>query len=462
MAMVTPLQLDRDAFRILLYRDDAREILVASGREGLLLPVVAIPRQTRIAQELTAALRTSWHVEAYCVFTLPAREGASYAVLEASLCEAPPPGMHWQSALSPSVDSFENHADYTAIQDSLAALDGYRREERAAAFGKSGWMSELVRWIAAAARRIGLTLTGPFRQLNASPTFSLLRFETDGPAIWFKAVGAPNEREYDITLALVSLFPRFLPEVLATRPECRGWLMREVEGPLLQECVGWPSWETAVTDLADLQARSFPHVPHLLDLGCRDLHAQKLERLVEPFFQTAGELMERQTKLSPAALSREELRKLSVQVQSGLQVLSDSGIAATLGHLDINPRNIVSSPRGCVFLDWAEAFVGHPFLTFAYLLEHFRRAFGAEHAREAQLITCYSSFWRTIASEEAIRRALDVAPLAAVFAYATASGAWKRPEEIRDSRVASYLRSLTRRMEREARLLQQRSVPCPS
>jgi aminoglycoside phosphotransferase (APT) family kinase protein len=172
--------------------------------------------------------------------------------------------------------------------------------------------------------------------------------------------------------------------------------------------------------------------------------------------------MDRQTKTPPAALSREELCCLSARVLDALAVLEETGIPTTLGHLDISPGNIICSPTGCVFLDWAEAFVGHPFLTFEYLLEHFRRTFGQDHSQETQLIARYSGPWRSFASQSEIRRALEVSPLVAVFAYATGNDRWKDPQELQEPRAAGYLRSLTRRMECEARVLMERSMSCPS
>ena len=65
-------------------------------------------------------------------------------------------------------------------------------------------------------------------------------------------------------------------------------------------------------------------------------------------------------------------------------------------------------------------------------------------------------------SESDIRRALDVAPLVALFAYATGNDLWTNPQKLEAPRTAGYLRSLTRRMQREARVFVERSVPCPS
>jgi hypothetical protein len=55
-----------------------------------------------------------------------------------------------------------------------------------------------------------------------------------------------------------------------------------------------------------------------------------------------------------------------------------------------------------------------------------------------------------------------LAPLLAAFAYAVGAGAWMQPERLRDPKTAGYLRSLVRRMNREANELGERRSSCLS
>jgi hypothetical protein len=345
---------------------------------------------------------------------------------------------------------FRDPQDRYAVLQAIAELTTSGEETLRRPFGRIGWFRDLQQWVQEEIGTLGLHLNGRYRQLNACPTFSLIRFETDGPAVWFKAVGAPNEREYSLTLALARSFSRFLPQVIATLPECNGWLAREAEGSLLSECSAPASWETAAADLAQLQICSLGKSLNLLETGARDLRTRALVDLVEPFLQAMSEVMERQKKLPPPRLSREQLRILSVRVHDALSSLDETGIPTTLGHMDLNPGNIVCSHGGSVFLDWAEAFVGHPFLTFEYFLEYFRRNFGQGSSYETLLIARYASPWREVVSERDIHRALAVLPLVAAFACAAGNERWTTPQKLEEPRTAGYLRSLTRRMEREA------------
>jgi aminoglycoside phosphotransferase (APT) family kinase protein len=172
--------------------------------------------------------------------------------------------------------------------------------------------------------------------------------------------------------------------------------------------------------------------------------------------------MERQTKVPPPVLSHQELSLLGVRIEDSLTLLEDLGLPEALGHSDLNPGNIVVATDRCAFVDWAEAHVGHPFTSFEYLLEHFRRTIGTDVALETQLARSFSAPWRQLFSDEIIAEALALAPLAAVFAYAAGNDSWKDQQRLKDPKVAGYFRSLARRMNREAMQFAGRRSPCLS
>src|ERR1700722_7315205 len=297
--MFTSTQLDQDLFRILLYRNDATELFVETSPAGFRLPVVTIPRNTRMAEELTAATKESWDLETYCLFTLPAR-APGYAVLETCDREAGhPAGLSRMPLDSLRPEAFQDPTDLAAVRTSQETLDQYRRGMRSGVFGRPGWLAIVVEWAGAQAEAAGSRLTGQFRQLNASPAFSLIRFETNGAAIWFKAVGEPNLREYSITLGLAKYFPTFVPRVIAMRDDWNGWLAVEAEGTHPNENSDIEVWTRVATTLAEMQIASFGQTLHLVNTGCRDARICTLLELVEPFVEVMAELMERQTKKSP-------------------------------------------------------------------------------------------------------------------------------------------------------------------
>jgi hypothetical protein len=212
--------------------------------------------------------------------------------------------------------------------------------------------------------------------------------------------------------------------------------------------------------LANLQIASCGHGPHLIEAGCKNIHSCALLPLVDSFFECMTELMELQTKPTPARLSRPEIVRLADKVRCCLEELSGSEIPNTLSHLDFNPGNILVSADRCFFLDWAEGAVGHPFFTFQYLLEHWRRLHNSDIDSEREIVSSYTLPWRAFASSNDIDKDFAHMPLLAAFAYAVSSPGWNAEEIQHRPVIAGYLRSLTRRMKREADALHEWRVSC--
>jgi aminoglycoside phosphotransferase (APT) family kinase protein len=173
-----------------------------------------------------------------------------------------------------------------------------------------------------------------------------------------------------------------------------------------------------------------------------------------------AQLMERQKKVPPAVLGRRDLLALAEGLQSAVDAMEATGIPETLGHLDLNPGNIIVATNKCAFLDWAEAYVGNPLFSLDYLLQHASRAFVEGSDVRTKMISAYRTEWGGVMSEGTIADALAVAPLLAVFAYAAGNNIWREPEGLEEP-TAGYLRSLARRMHRESRAWAGRRMLCP-
>jgi Phosphotransferase enzyme family len=463
--MRIPTQLDQNFFRIVIYRTTLTELLLETRPDGLRIPVLSVASHTRFAEEITAAIRSQWNLETFCLFVLPS-EASSSASLRCQVMEvcrpraSAPAGMQWFPVRSLSADLFEDPTDIREILSSLVALDQYRRGEIPGAFGKPGACDRVTQWVESEAARVGFRLTGEFRQFNAGPAFSLIRFATDGPALWFKAVGEPNAHEPRVSLKLASLFPGFLPRIIGARPEWNAWLSVEAAGVHLSSSSAIHEWEQAANALANLQFASIGKEFQFIETGCKDVRASSLLALVDPFFERMVPVMEQQTKTTPRPLLRREISSLANEIKSALFELGASDLPNVLGHLDFNPGNILISKEACVFIDWAEAAVGHPFLTFQYLLEHWRRFDSSNPASEGQLVSSYTKRWQRLVSPETIASGLLSVPLLALVAYSLVALTWQESDLAACPERTGYLRSLVRRMNREAETLRQRRLIC--
>lgn len=460
----------RDAvntYRLIVTRRDATEILLLPMGAGWGLPRVEIHPHERLAEQLTAEVTRAWGLETYCLLAPCAPMGAPNGEARCAFMECvqhngqSPAGTYWMQ--SSVATRYCDSPDASAINHSLTELDSLMKSQNDGPFARFGWLRELFGWAQEQVAPRGVRLTGRFKQLNASPTFSLLRLETGDGAIWFKATGEPNAHELSVTLALSQHFPRHLPQILGVRHDWNGWLSAEAAGTPLDEVAEIAAWERAAEELATLQIESIKKVNELLeDAQLRDLRLARLADRIDPFVAKMGELMAAQEKPTPAPLVESELVNLAEGLKESCALLESFGLPDSLGHLDFNPGNIFVCEDGCVFLDWAEGCVTNPLVTFEYLSEHMSRSGDEKPGTRERLATAYLRLWMSLCSHDDLRRALAVAPLIAVFAYAAANDFWRSPNLTHDPKRVGYFRSLTRRMHREAIQAAQRSELCLS
>jgi hypothetical protein len=464
--MKTIEQSDPQTYRLIVLRRDGSQILLLSSRSGRSLPCVQVSPRKRIAQQLVTEVNRAWGLQAYCLF-LPSlittdriEHSGNYAVLESiKHNDEAPKGACWMPCKESPCPLTQSTEDNDAIKESLCELNSYANQPQTGPFGRSGWLRDLFIWAEEQLSPLGLRVNGNFHQCNASPNFSLIRLETSGPAAWFKATGEPNRHELPITLSLTRLFPRNLPAIFGVHPSWNGWLSEEVSGATLDQFTELSAWEKVAKDLAELQIASIGKDAQLLDAGCKDLRLPNLVDLIDPFIARMSEFMSAQHEQIPPPLTNSQLSFVAYRLKESCSLLHDLRFPHTLGHNDFNPGNILISPARSVFLDWAEGCVTNPLVTFEHLHEHARRARLQDSAPE-KITAAYLRPWDAYLPSDALARGMTVAPLFAVFVYALAGKAWCSPDTLHNSRRSGYLRSLTRRMYREATRAVEGSEQC--
>jgi len=443
-----------EIYRLIITRRDATEILLLPNGSDWTLPRVEVHKQHRVAEQLTAQTQKGWGLETCCLFVPSSRTSgrngeAMCAVIESVTHNGKAPaGTYWVPRTVATGRGVAEEAG--AIRESLAELDSYARGEKLGPFARPGWLRELFEWAQEQVSPLGLRVTGQFRQLNASPTFSLLRLTTTDGAFWFKATGEPNSDELPVSLLLGRLFPKHVPRILGVHPSWNGWLSEEASGTVLEESSDFSDWERVARELAELQIASIGKAAELLEGKCRDLRLPELAKRIDPFLARMAEFMAAQEKPSPAPLVASELASLREGLKESFSLLQSFRLPDTLGHIDCNPGNVMLSSNSCVFLDWAEGCVSNPLITFEYLREHFTRSAVREPAAVERLTAAYVRPWTSFFSPDDLRRALAVSSLIAVFVCAIASDAWSVHDSIHSQALAGRFRSLTRRMYREA------------
>lgn len=455
--MSSNLQTDQESYRLIVTRREATELLLNSNGPSRCLPQAGVRSGERLAVQLTQAVKNNFDLETYCLFvpafcrTPDAAREPRYAVMESVEQNGSAPACSsWVSTNSAVRENALPSDEADGLKSSLEEMGRYAAEPRKRPFAKPGWIRELFRWAEDQIEPLGFKLTGGFQQLNAGPSFSLIRIETTGPALWFKATGEPNDHELAVTCTLARLFPSYLPDLLSARPSWNGWLSRECQGETLDTRADVSAWARAAETLAGLEIASIGKSRELLACGCKDLTLGALAGRIGRFLARMSERMTLQKSEPPAILANSDVAFLRDELKQACTALEDLGLPDVLGHIDFNPGNIVISPEKCVFLDWAEASVVSPFITFSYLREHALRTFSLTAAAQEQIERAYLDPWRRLLSPPDIARGKALSALVAVFAYALALDEQGSREAAESSASAGFLRSLARRIHREA------------
>jgi hypothetical protein len=462
--MATGTQPGLSRYRLIITRREASEILLSAQPFRSSLPQVEVINGARLVEQLVASVKRDYRLDTYCLGTnsvAPSPEAPfpdKYAVLEAlHKDDKAHTGTMWISLAAASEKALDP-ADQLTTSSWIADLNRYRAQPEVQPFAKPGWTENLLSWVRGQIEPLGLCTTGRIEQVNASATFSLVRIETTGGSVWFKAAGEPNVHELPISVALHRFFPNYVPRVLGVHPIWNGWLSEDVPGgqPEFTDILAWSAVARA---LARLQIASVSKVDALVKAGCKDMSFEQLTGQLEPFLARVSELMAVQLSEPPYILRDSELRFLGDRLAGALCDLQRHRIPATLGHLDFNPGNILVSPRKCCFLDWAEGCVAHPFVTFEFLREHWRRGSHGPEALTDRLVRAYLEPWQSFLSPDVLADAMSISPIVAVFACAVNLNV-RSPQVPSNPGAAGYFRALARRTYREATKLATRSDSC--
>lgn len=444
-----------ERWRVLIVRRDGDEILVRADGPKFALPQIAIPIQQRIAANINRAVKRELGLHVVSLYAISPDHQAYpaglfyHASAVVGQADCAPKGTDWASMRALLPCSFSTESDFAAVEAFLSGLDT-GSDGHPQPFLKPDWFRQVAAWVEKSLRPHSRHLTGPFRQFNASSTFSLIRFETDGGPVWFKAVGAPNLREFPITLALAQACPSFLPKLLASNAEWNAWLVEEIRGHSLSSSADALEWERAAASLAHLQILALPAIGQIRKAGAHELRLNRLVSLVRPFLEFVADCRPNSKSQSAEQPSRPELSKLDASIRDTLLALDRLRLPEAVGHMDLNPQNIFCFPGQCVYLDWAEVFVGCPFFSFEYLLQHFRRNCSSSSSSEARFRYAYLKPWRDLNSSSEIERALLFIPLAALFAYAATLWSSLRVQSGLSDSQQIYLVRLTHKMRRMA------------
>lgn len=450
--MPLPSDTQRDRWRVIITKPGASEIIVVPHGAACDLPEVRVPQNQRLGRKLNAELKRDWKIDVISIVPSKLRSKAGdsvrYHLAEPIPADAPlPSGTRWAAVASLTPQSFLIDEDFYAVRGFVEELSASPGDH--GPFAHLGWFRDVTSWLQNAITPFHFAWSGRFEQFHASPFFSLIRFDTRPRAVWFKAVGEPNTREFAITRELAERVPKYVPRLLAVRPDWNAWLAEECPGGTLDQVSDIALWSRGVRSLAHLQVESISWSRSLLQAGAHDLRGVFTRSAVESFFRMVERLLGPMADVVEPGFSVEDLQPMETRMMHLLDRAGNLQVPDTLGHLDLNAGNVIVSSERCAYLDWAEAYVGPPFLALEYLLQTFRKIFGRGSPHERPVVEAYLTAWEAVIPPRDIGEFWGLTPALAIFAYTQRCVAAVEPSGSDISRFGEYLGVLLRRLRRE-------------
>jgi hypothetical protein len=435
------------AIELILFSIDGNVWIARHSKSAFSLPLIWIPKWTRVAQEAVKAARCSMSLEIFCLWEI-LEAGSRYLVARIKDTSA----TNSDLAGVPVTDLPDFiHTDgivrlvQSAHHEAFAGSETPLNEP----FKRIDWDVVLHERLIPAIASRDVELTGATQQLNASETFALLKLETTGSPIWFKAVGAPNLAEYSVTLGLDDLFPGVIPPIIARFPEWNGWVTEDAGGRRLDNSTDVEDWKRVSVHLADLQILSLQHVDDLFRIGCADWRTSALADHLEPFIEAMQRAMTDDQELKLVRLDRGQIDQVANAIRDAIDQTIVHDIPDGLVHRDLSGGNIQLSPTACHFIDWAQACIGHPFICSEYMKVHFTKAIEQQPNFElqvAELSAAYASRWTNVLSPTQLEVALKHSPILAEYLYVLPMDGRSLLDLLKTRENRAVLRSIARRM----------------
>ena len=393
---------ERDHY--VLVPDPSRSaVLVASAVAGPVIPLVRGPRGVAGAIETlhhAFDLDTAYLRAARVLFDEQRNPTGILHEFDAAPPEwKPPSGTMWLGLEQADAAVLVPAALRDDVERWLAEQLGAPVPDARPPWSRPGWFPDVERWVRETATACGLRPTGGVEVVEHWPLSSVLRLETDGGRVFFKAVFSIFRHEPVVTAQLSARHPALTPELLAI-DEGRGWmLMTELRGsPIGDQDVS--RWGEGLRAAASIHKAWIGHDAELFSLGAHDRTLSALERDIA-------------TTLDAIELSSEDRRRLEASLPTFARASAELGggaVPETLVHGDLHPWNVMAAEEGVRIFDWSDSCVSYPFFDLATYLERT----DDEQARTA-LLAAYLEVWSDTAPIGELRALAECAqPLSLV------------------------------------------------
>ncbi len=437
-------------YRLVLVQAHSREVLVLDRPDGPDVPAVNVSPQESLAHQIQSALRESWNMDALVVEFLPQSDGFP-ACAVAEILSTNPSSPLTSIPLNQLRSSVLSNAQRNQVESIL--LDG---ASSGGPFARIGWIDEAVAWLEAATQeRISSKID--IQQYKAGGSSALLRFRVeDGSGYWLKATGPPNLHERSVTKFLEDLCTGYLPTLVSSKPEWNAWIMAE-EGTRVPPVPLTPyqvfrDLEEAVLSMAEVQDNVEGRSLDLLDAGAFDQGLEVLEKRAPELFDYLEEALAQNAGPGAQRPGRKRIVQLQETFEEVCSRMNDLGLGETIVHGNLIWSNILTGWDRSQFIDWSEAYLGHPFISLQHLLDlNTIRNPEIHNLIHQVLLEKYREHWETNYDAQRVDEGLLYMPMLAIGSSLYGRGDWLNSPERKDPRRLSLARTLAKKMDRAAR-----------
>lgn len=408
----------------------APAVLLLKGPEGWSLPSVqSEERRSADVADLNRAVRSEFGVEVSilrCLSDEPAQGGRPrqqvYEVETHGTDWAPPSHARW-------IGDGELGGVALARPEQRTLLDSWfldRAARRPPSDGRDwmspGWQERVIAWVDGELSRGGLGSVREIEQVRVWEFSHVLRLRTaDGGVFYLKALPHSGAKEPDLTRRLAELHPRSMPALIAVEPDRRLMLMRATHGAELMEVSDPCRWEQAAETFAHIQIAWIKRREELTALGCPHRGLDWLVAEIDPLLaDTPALIPEHAEGLSDSEVVK--LRRRAPELEAMCGELAGYAIPDSLEHGDLWGANVIAGGDACVFIDWEDASLSHPFFSPSLLLLSLDYTEALAHVPDARarIREAYLRPWRAVASTKVdyLEPAFDVAQRVAMLHYA--------------------------------------------
>jgi hypothetical protein len=267
---------------------------------------------------------------------------------------------------------------------------------------RPGWFSKVGYWMTDLADRMSMNEIGKPEQMRVWARSAAIRLETGDGTLYLKAVPAAFNYEPVITRVLSIRYPNQAPDVRAVHVD-NGWmLMRDFGGKSLSQIDDIEVWKKVVRQFAKLQMDMIGNTQSLVALGVPDRNVDYLASQIDRLMVDLPESLTHSEKI--------DLRRIAPTLKSMCLELVDFNVPLSIAHGDFWSGNtIIRDDGGCLFFDWSDASISHPFFDMPFFLNEIETEIPHVPDAREQILTAYLEVWTRYEPMANLRHIYDLA-----------------------------------------------------